>query len=130
MAVGAGAAPDIIYARGVIIADPSPDIDSFNHKDCSLILFKIGFFGDLGCRKKLRTTLRATISWLRGSKTLMKTSCDFLSNGMRYSVASKTQSLMASTEMDYSMFFAMKPYNMRVAMWKPKVLTYAMAATR
>ena len=41
MAAGAGTAPDIIYARGVA-ADPAPDIDSFNRKDCSLILFEIG----------------------------------------------------------------------------------------
>jgi hypothetical protein len=32
MAAGAGAAPDIIYARGVT-ADPSPEINSFNRKD-------------------------------------------------------------------------------------------------
>ncbi len=44
-------APDIIYARGVP-ADPSPEIDSFNRKDCSLILFEVGFCRDLGCHKK------------------------------------------------------------------------------
>jgi hypothetical protein len=53
MAAGAGAASDIIYARGVP-ADPSPEIDSLNRKDCSLILFEIGFNRDLGCHKKLR----------------------------------------------------------------------------
>ena len=39
---GAGAAPDIIYARGVPF-DLSPDPASFNHKECSLVLFEIGF---------------------------------------------------------------------------------------
>jgi hypothetical protein len=42
MATVAGAAPDIIYARGVLV-DPSPDPTSFDRKDCSLVLFKIGF---------------------------------------------------------------------------------------
>jgi len=46
MTAGAGAAPDIIYARGVP-TDMSPDINSFNRKDCSLILFEIGFCKDL-----------------------------------------------------------------------------------
>jgi ribonuclease HI len=50
-AAGAGVAPDIIYARGVP-ADPTPEIDSFNRKDCSLLLFEIGFCRDLGCHKK------------------------------------------------------------------------------
>jgi len=40
VSAGAGTAPDIIYARGVP-ADPFPDIDSFNRKACSLILFEI-----------------------------------------------------------------------------------------
>ncbi len=53
MACGAGAAPDIIYARGVP-ADPSPEIDSFNSSGCSLILFEIGLCRDLGCQNKLR----------------------------------------------------------------------------
>ena len=35
-------------------ADPSPEIESFNRKDCSLILFEIGFCKDLGCHKKLK----------------------------------------------------------------------------
>jgi hypothetical protein len=52
MAAGAGVAPDIIYARGVP-ADSSPEIDSFNRKDCSLLLFEVGFCRDLGCHKKL-----------------------------------------------------------------------------
>jgi hypothetical protein len=42
MTTGAGAAPDIIYARGVS-ADPFPEIDPFNHNDCPLIFFEIGF---------------------------------------------------------------------------------------
>ena len=49
MAAGAGAAPDIVYARGVP-ADPSSD--AFNKKDCSLILSEVGFYRDLGCHKK------------------------------------------------------------------------------
>jgi hypothetical protein len=49
MAAGAGAAPDIVYARGVT-ADPSSD--AFNKKDCSLILFEVGFCRDLGCYEK------------------------------------------------------------------------------
>ncbi len=53
MAAGAGAALYIIYAQGVP-ADPFPVIDSFNRNDCSLILFKVGFFRDLGCHKKLK----------------------------------------------------------------------------
>ena len=32
----------------------SPEIDSFNRKDYSLILFEIGFCKDLGCHKKLK----------------------------------------------------------------------------
>jgi hypothetical protein len=32
MAIGAGAAPDIVYAPGVP-ADPTPDPDSFDRKD-------------------------------------------------------------------------------------------------
>ncbi len=55
MTTVAGAAPDIIYAGGVP-ADPSPDIDSFNRMDCSLILFAIGLYKDLGCHKKLEET--------------------------------------------------------------------------
>ena len=50
-AAGAGVAPDIIYARGVPAA-PSPAIDSFNRKNCSLLLFEVGFGRDLGCHKK------------------------------------------------------------------------------
>ena len=52
MAAGMGAAPDIIYARGVL-ADPTPDLDSFDRKDCSLFLFEIGFCMDLGLHDKL-----------------------------------------------------------------------------
>ncbi len=55
MAAGAGVAPGIIFFRGVP-ADPSPDIDSFNCKDCSLILLEIGFCRDLGYHEKLRIT--------------------------------------------------------------------------
>jgi len=52
MAARVGAAPDIVYARGVP-ADPTPDIDSIDRKDCSLILFEIGFCMDLGCHDTL-----------------------------------------------------------------------------
>jgi len=52
MATGAGATPDIIYARGVPV-DPSPDPTSFDRKECSLILFEIGFYRDLGYQDKL-----------------------------------------------------------------------------
>jgi hypothetical protein len=52
MAVGVGAALDIIYARGVLV-DPSPDPASFDRKVFSLIPFEIGFYRDLGCQDKL-----------------------------------------------------------------------------
>jgi hypothetical protein len=56
MAAGAGVAPDIVYARGVP-TDPSSntdafDINAFNRKDCSLIIFEVGFCRDLGCHQK------------------------------------------------------------------------------
>jgi len=51
LAAGARAAPDIIYARGVS-ADPSLDFDTFNRKDCALILFEVDFCRDLGCHQK------------------------------------------------------------------------------
>ena len=50
-AAGAGAAPCIIYARGVP-ADPSPDHASFDRKNCFLILFEIGLCSDLGLHEK------------------------------------------------------------------------------
>ena len=49
MAAGAGAAPDIVYARGV---PTDPSSDAFNKKDCSLILFEVGLCRDLGCHEK------------------------------------------------------------------------------
>ena len=52
MAAGAGAAPDIIYARGVPV-DPSSDLDSFNRKDYSVDLFEIGLCKDLSSQDKL-----------------------------------------------------------------------------
>jgi hypothetical protein len=48
----ADAASHISYVRGMP-ADPSPNIGSFNRKDCSLILFEIEFCRDIGCHKKL-----------------------------------------------------------------------------
>ena len=53
MAAGAETAPNIIYAREVP-ADPSLEVDTFNGKDCSLILIEIGVCRDLGCHKKLK----------------------------------------------------------------------------
>ncbi len=50
-AARAGAAPDIIYARGVPL-DPTPDPDSFDRKNCSFVLFEIGFSRDLGLHDK------------------------------------------------------------------------------
>jgi hypothetical protein len=35
-------------------ADPFTGVDSFNRKDCPLILFEIGFGRDLDCHKKLK----------------------------------------------------------------------------
>ncbi len=52
MAASAGASPDIIYARRVP-ADPSPELDNFDRKDCYLILFEIGFCKGLGGHEKL-----------------------------------------------------------------------------
>ena len=46
-AAGVGAAPDIIYAFGVP-ADPTPDHDTFDRKECSLNFVEIGFWRDLG----------------------------------------------------------------------------------
>ncbi len=51
MEAGAKAAPDIVYARGMP-ADPPPDIDAFNKKDCSIILMEVGFYMKLGCHEK------------------------------------------------------------------------------
>ena len=51
MAEGAGAAPDIIYTRGVP-ADPSLDFEDFNRMNCTLILFEVGFCRDLDCHQK------------------------------------------------------------------------------
>ena len=50
-AAGAGAAPDIIYAR-IVPADPTSDYDSFDRKDYSLVLFEIGFCRDLDLHEK------------------------------------------------------------------------------
>ncbi len=52
MAIGARAAPDIIYARGVP-AGPSPDPVSFHRKDSFLIFFEIGLCSDIGLQYKL-----------------------------------------------------------------------------
>ncbi len=50
MSIGAEAANDIVYAQGVP-ADPNPDINAFNRKDCSLILIEVGLCRDLGCHE-------------------------------------------------------------------------------
>ena len=52
MVVGAGAAPGIVYARGIMPADPPPDIDAFNMMDCFIILIEVGFYMDLGWHEK------------------------------------------------------------------------------
>ena len=65
MAAGAGAAPDIIYARGVP-ADLPLDIDAFNKKDCTLILFEVGFCRDLGCHQKYAEKTDKYLSLLTG----------------------------------------------------------------
>jgi hypothetical protein len=51
MAAEAGAAPDIIYARGVP-ADLPLAFDAINKKDCIIILLEVGFCRDLGCHQK------------------------------------------------------------------------------
>ncbi len=43
--------PHIVYARGVP-ADPNPDINAFNRKNCLLILIEVVFCRDLGCYEK------------------------------------------------------------------------------
>ncbi len=48
---GHGTEPDLIYARGVPNT-PSPDPTSFNKKQCTIIIIKIGFCRDLGCEIK------------------------------------------------------------------------------
>ena len=45
---GHGTSPDLIYARGVPDS-PSPDLTSFDRKQCTLIIIEIGF-----CRLWLR----------------------------------------------------------------------------
>jgi len=45
---GHGTTPDLIHARGVTDT-PSPDPTSFDRKQCTLIIIKIGFCRDLGC---------------------------------------------------------------------------------
>jgi hypothetical protein len=51
MSAGAGAAPDIFYAQGMP-TDPPPDMDTFNMKDCSIILAEAVVCKDLGCHDK------------------------------------------------------------------------------
>ncbi len=48
MVAGAGAALDIIFYAREVPPDPTPDPDFFERKDCSLILFEIGFCRGLG----------------------------------------------------------------------------------
>jgi hypothetical protein len=43
-----GTSPDLIYAIGVPDT-PSPDLTSFERKQCTLIIVEIGFCRDLGC---------------------------------------------------------------------------------
>jgi hypothetical protein len=65
----AGSAPEFVYAREVLAPPPPPHFESFNRKDCSIILFEIGgFYMYSGCHKKLTSkaekyhtlTLRST----------------------------------------------------------------------
>jgi hypothetical protein len=53
IAAGAGAAPDIVYARGMP-NNASSDFNAFNRKDCTLLLFEVGFCRDLGCHEKYK----------------------------------------------------------------------------
>jgi hypothetical protein len=53
IAAGAGAAPDIVYARGMP-SNLTSDFNAFNRKDCSLLLFEVGFCRDLGCHEKYK----------------------------------------------------------------------------
>ena len=58
IASGHGAAPDLIYARG-IPDNPRPAPGSFDPiKSCTLLLVEIGFCRDLGCREKLEEKTR------------------------------------------------------------------------
>ena len=57
IASGHGAAPDLIYARG-IPDNPRPAPGSFDPKSCTLLLVEIGFCRDLGCREKLAEKTR------------------------------------------------------------------------
>jgi len=52
MSAGEGTAPDIIYVQRRPV-ELTIDPGSFDRKDCSLILFEIGFCRDLGCHDKL-----------------------------------------------------------------------------
>ena len=63
IAAGVGAAPTSSMPDQGVPVDPSPEIDSFNRKDCSLILFEIGFCRDLGCHKKLRKKTNKCNPW-------------------------------------------------------------------
>ena len=49
---GAGAAQNVIYAHRVP-ANSTPNPESFDRKDGSLILFEIELCKDLGCHEKL-----------------------------------------------------------------------------
>jgi hypothetical protein len=53
IAVGAGVAPDIVYARGMQ-NNSSSDFNAYNRKDCTLLLFEVGFCRDLGCHEKYK----------------------------------------------------------------------------
>jgi hypothetical protein len=49
---GHGTAPDLIYARGVPDS-PDPNPNTFDRKQCTLIIIEIGFCRDFGCVEKL-----------------------------------------------------------------------------
>ena len=48
---GKGAAPDLIYARGVP-SFPAPHLSQFQRSECTLLLIEVGFCRDLGCTEK------------------------------------------------------------------------------
>jgi hypothetical protein len=53
MATGAGAVLNNVYARRGVSADHTLNPDSFDLKNCSLIIFKTGFGRDLGYNDRL-----------------------------------------------------------------------------
>jgi len=48
-----GTAPDLVYVRGVPDT-PAPDQNTFDRKQCIMIIIEIGFYQDFGCHKRLQ----------------------------------------------------------------------------